>query len=174
MPWIRSAAAAALTAATTACAPALDWREVRPEGGDLSLLMPCRPSRQARSVTLAGRPVALVLTACTAGDQTWGLAFADMADPALVGPALEALQRAAAANLGAEGGATKPFEPRGATPNAAAVHTRLAGRMPDGAAVAEEAAFFSRGTTVYQATVLGPTVPSEGAATFFDSLRLGS
>jgi hypothetical protein len=147
---------------------------VRPEGGDLSLLMPCRPSRQARNVNLAGRTVALVLSACSAGDQTWGLAFADMTDPALVGPALEALQRAAAANLGAAGGETKPFEPRGATPNPTAARTRLAGRLPDGAAVAEEAAFFTRGTTVYQATVLGPKVPAEGAATFFDSLRLGS
>ncbi len=174
MPWIRSAAACGLAVVTAACAPALDWREVRPEGADLTLLMPCRPTRQARSVSLAGRNVALVLHACSAGDQTWGLAFADTGDPSQVGPALEALRKAAAANLGVADGDVRAFEPRGATPNPAALRVRLAGRLPDGAGVAEEAAFFTRGTAVYQATVLGPNVPPEIAAIFFDSVKLGS
>ena len=166
---------AVVAAAAAACSPVLDWREVRPEGADLVLLMPCRPSRQARSVTLAGRPVALALVACSAGGQTWGLAAGDMGDPALVGPALGELRRAAAANLGAPASAEpEAFAPRGATPNPASGRLRLAGRLPDGTEVAEQAAFFARGTWVYQATVVGATLPADAAATFFDSLRLGS
>ena len=67
------------------CAPVLDWREVRPAGSGVSLLFPCKPDSQSRLVRLAGMQVRLVLLACAAGGSTWGLAHADVVDPASVG-----------------------------------------------------------------------------------------
>lgn len=162
---------AALAALLAACAPALDWREARLEGSGLAGLFPCKPKPFTRQVSLAGASVSLTLAACTADSRTWALAFADMGDPARVGPALEELRRSAAANIGATNGRPLPLAVAGATPNAASGRQELSGRLPDGVAVVEQVAVFARGTRVYQLTALGPTLPAEAADTFFASWR---
>jgi hypothetical protein len=166
-----SCAAVALLLA--ACTPALDWREVRPADSGASLLMPCKPTSITRSVTLAGRLVRLALHACSASGQTWALAVADVGDPARVGPALTELRDSAAANLSAAAPDLLPLNVTGATPNDRSGRARLAGRLADDRAVEEELAVFSKGTRVYQATALGPSVPADAAETFFSSLRVG-
>lgn len=160
-------------AALAACAPALDWREVRPEGAGITALLPCRPSQQVRTVPLAGRPVKLALAACSAGGPTWALAWADLEDPAAVGPALVALRQAAAANVGSAEGRALPLVVPGATPASAAGRVALEGRSPDGGALQSQVAVFAHGTRVVQATVLGAVLPAEGVETFFTSLRVG-
>ena len=157
------------------CSPALNWRDWRPAGSGLSLLMPCKPIPQVRSVQLAGQAVRLALHACSAGGQTWALAFADVGDPTRIGPALAELRNSAAANVGAA--APEPSAPLvvpGATPHAASQRWALAGRLPDGQPIRAEVAVFVRGTIVFQATVLGAELPPEGVATFFESLRVPS
>ncbi|MDO9074336.1 MAG: hypothetical protein Q7U73_13835 [Rubrivivax sp.] len=156
------------------CAPALDWRDVRPEGSALQLQFPCRPTTQRRDVPLAGARVNLALHACAAGGQTWGLAVADVVEPARVGPALTELAATAGGNVGAVAGQPLALKVPGATPNDASIRLRLQGRLPDGTAVQMHVAVFARGTLVYQATVLGDAVPDEAAQTFFASLRLPS
>lgn len=157
------------------CAPAHDWREVRPEGsGGLVLMLPCRPDTQSREVTLAGRKLKLTLAACSAGGQTWALAFGDVADPAAVGPALDELRVSAARNLGAMPPSTTPLSVPGATPNAGNTRFAIEGKLPDGSAVQEQAAVFTRGTLVFQATAVGPKLPAEAADTFFAGLRFPS
>lgn len=164
----------ALVAGLAACAPALDWRDTRPDGSALQLQFPCKPSTQRRDVPMAGQRVNLALHACAAGGQTWGLAVADVGDPARVGPALAELAEAAAVNLGAPAGQSTALKVPGATPNPASARLRLQGRMPDGRAVQMQLAVFVHGTQVFQATVLGETVTDEAADTFFGSLRLAS
>ena len=168
-PFVCVAAALALAA----CSPTLNWREVRPEGSEAQLLLPCRPASATRSIVLAGQPLRLSMLACDAGDVTWALAHADVGDPARVGPVLEALRRAAAGNVGAAQGDPLPLAVAGATPNPATMRLRLAGRLPDGSAVAEEVAVFAYGSRVYQASALGAQLPAEGTDTFFASLRVG-
>ena len=167
-------AALAAGAGLLGCAPALDWRDTRPEGSALQLQFPCRPTTQRRDVPLAGVRVNLALHACAAGGQTWGLAVADVVEPARVGPALAELAKAAGSNLEAPAGQPLALKVPGATPNDASARLRLQGRLPDGRAVQMQLAVFSRGTQVFQATVLGDAVPDEAAETFFASLRLPS
>lgn len=165
-----------------ACSPVLDWREVRPADSRLQLLMPCKPSVQERQVSLAGQPVRLVLQACAAGGQTWGLAFADVGEPARVGPALLELGASAASNIGAlrtkgEAGTAAAVEPAplqvsGATPNAASLRQSLQGARPDGTPLRMQMGVFAHGTRVFQATVLGEQLPDEAADTFFNALRI--
>jgi len=170
IPRARAAACAAALAAA-ACSPALDWRELRPEGSGAVLMLPCKPASHARRVPLAGTPVELTLYACSAAGVTWALAFADVADPARVGPALAALRDAALANVGAAASAPLPLAVPGATPNPASVRLALQGRLPDGQAVHEQVAVFARGTRVYQATCVGAQLPADGVQTFFAGLR---
>jgi hypothetical protein len=165
----------ALLVALAGCSPALDWRDWRPEGSGLQLLLPCKPVPQVRSVMLAGQTVRLALHACSAGGQTWGLAFGDVGDPRLTTSALQALVTGFTDNLGAGPGQSLRL-PRlsGATPNAAAQLVRVNGTRPDGKPLQAEVLVFTRGTQVYQATVLGQQLPAEAVTTFFESLRLSS
>ncbi len=175
MPWFTPPAIAVLPLLLlVACAPSLDWRDVRPDGSAAVVLLPCKPTVSAREVQLAGGPVRLLLNACSAGGQTWALAAADMADPALVTPALAMLRTSALANLGADAPAALALQVPGATPNPESGRVAASGRLPDGAAVQAQVAVFAHGTWVFQATVLGASLPAEGVQTFFGSLRLRS
>jgi hypothetical protein len=156
-----------------ACAPALDWREVRPAGSGIALLMPCKPDSHARQVRLGPDTVRLELHACSAAGATWAVAFADLGDPARVGPALLELRSAAARNLTATEPQPLPLKVEGATPNPASQRAQWLGRMPDGRAVTEQVAVFAKGTRVYQAIALGDKLDAEAADSFFASLRLG-
>jgi hypothetical protein len=153
------------------CAPALDWREVRPADSGVIAMFPCKPDSHARRVNLAKQPVRLVLYACTAGGSTWALAFAEMGDPSSVGPALSELRDAAAQNLGASQVRPMELKVAGATPNPLSQRLELQGRMPDGRAVTEEVAVFAKGTRVFQATALGAKLEPDATASFFGGLR---
>jgi hypothetical protein len=154
-----------------ACAPTLNWREVRPEGAGAQLLFPCRPDAAERRVALAGDAVKLTLLSCAAGDHTWGFAFADMSDPTRVDAALAALQTSAAANLGAGRTDVVPQTVPGATPQARAGRSRLAGRSPEGKPLNMQMLVFARGTWVFQASALGETAAEEAVENFLTSIR---
>jgi len=166
--------ASCLAMLLAACSPALDWRELRPDGTDVVALFPCKAGSHAREVSLAQRQVRMVLYACTAGEVTWALAWADLGDPTLVGPALLELREAAARNLRAEPTShTLAFNVAGATPNVHSARLRIQGRLPDGLDVTEQVAVFAKGTLVFQATALGEKLSTEAADTFFGALRAG-
>ncbi len=167
-PVVPAIAAAVLLAG---CAPALDWRDARPAGSGAVLLFPCRPVGQERNVALGKQTVRLALHACSAGGQTWGLAFADVAEPALVGPALAQLREAAAANIGATGAQALALQVAGATPHPASARDHLHGHLPDGGAVLMQVAVFAHGTQVFQATALGERLPDDAAEIFFAAIR---
>ena len=155
-----------------ACAPALDWREVRPDDSGVTMLFPCKPDSHARRLNLGKQQVRLTLHACTAGGSTWALAFADMSDPALVGDALTELGVAAQKNLEASQSRRLGLSVEGATPNPHSQRFEITGRVPDGREVTEQVAVFAKGMRVYQATALGERLEPEAVTTFFGSLRI--
>ncbi len=65
-----------LGAALPACSPALDWREVRPDGSAARVLFPCQPKSQTRQAALAGARMPMTLLSCEADGQTFALAHA--------------------------------------------------------------------------------------------------
>jgi hypothetical protein len=160
--------------ALAGCSPTLDWRELRPEGGQAQASLPCKPASHARRVTLAGVSVQMSMYACSAAGTTFALTFADLGDPALVSSALAELATAVATHVRASApAASQPFAVRGMTPNANAALWHVAGTLPDGRAVQERAALFAHGTSVYQATMLGPTLDVATQEAFFGALRIG-
>jgi hypothetical protein len=145
------------------CTPALDWREVRIEGSALTLLFPCKPVVQARTLDLAGAPARVALHVCDAGGRSWALLHADLGDPARVGPALQALAAGAAANVGAADAVPRPLRVAGATPNPHGGQLVLDGVAADGRRLRLTAALFAHGTQVFQASALGPALgPAQG------------
>lgn len=155
-----------------ACAPTLDWREVRPEGSGALALFPCKPKSQARIATLAGSGVAMTMLVCDVAGMTFALSHSELVDPARVTRALIELRSALAANLGAVDMRSAAFELAGMTPNSQAMRIWLAGHRPDGTPVQEQAVLFVRGTRIYQAAILGTRLDEAAAGVFFESLRL--
>jgi hypothetical protein len=164
-----------LLALLAACAPSLNWREVRTPVGGAAALLPCKPASHAREVSLAGRPLTLTLLACTAEQSTYALAVADVGDAARVGPALTALKTSAWANMRTtQPVTTQALAVQGMTPNVEAARWQVPGQLPDGRAVQAFGAVFAHATWVYQATVIAPQLDAEATQTFLQSLRVGS
>jgi hypothetical protein len=161
---------AGLLGVLAACSPALDWREVRIDDGGLVARFPCRPQRESRAVTIAGRSVRMQMVSCADDGVRYAAGYADLDDARAVQPALEAMRHAAAANLDMPDGASAPFTLRGATPNEATGRVAVAGHLPDGRAVQEQAAFFPRGLRVYQASLIGSSLPPAAVDGFFAGL----
>ena len=164
-------AALAAAACGAACSPALDWREFVPEGSGVSVSFPCRPDRHARPVVLAGAKVQMEMLVCSAGGATFALAFVDVADPARIGATLAELRRIAVGNVQGGEPQVAPLQVRGMTPNDQAARLAVTGRLPDGAAVQEHAAFFTRGMRVYQATVIGAAPAPQTVDSFIGGLK---
>jgi len=125
-----------------------------------------------RQVPLGGAPVSLSIDACRAGGVMYAVSHGDVGDPARVGAALAALRGAALANLQGAVTSERRLHVPGMTPHVQAQALEVQGRMPDGGAVQERLAFFSKGTRVFQVTMFGATLDGEATETFFGGMRL--
>ncbi len=161
-----------LLAGLAACSPALNWREVRPEGSGAVVMLPCKPSHEVRKVPLAGVAVPMTITACRTGGAMYALSFADVGETGRVAPALQALREAALANLRGNVLAAQPARVEGMTPDAQAQRLSIRGALPDGTQVQEQLAVFSKGTRVFQATLFGSRLEPDAIETFFGGLRV--
>ncbi|HET9629769.1 MAG TPA: hypothetical protein VFP14_09845 [Novosphingobium sp.] len=153
------------------CSPALDWREFEPEGSGVIASFPCRPDHHSRTVPLAGASVRMEMFVCNVAGTTFALTYADMADPAAVGPALGELKALAGANIGAAPEAAAAASVPGMTPHPQAGRVVAKGRRPDGGRIEQQALVFAKGVRVYQASVVGSSIPAEAAETFLGAPR---
>lgn len=167
------AVAALLTLAS--CTPALNWRDVRLEPAGLAALLPCKPDKAERSVPLLGQPTALTMLGCDAGGMTFAIASADVGDPAKVAEALAQWQRASLLTMrgtplpGSAG--SSPLSVRGAALQPAPQLIAAQGKRADGSPVEGRAAYFARGSRVFQAVLYGQDLQPSPAETFFGALH---
>lgn len=152
-----------------ACNPALNWREVRAEPTELTVLLPCKPDRGARVVPLAGRDTSLSMLGCEAGGATFAVAFADTTDPGQAAVALTQWRAATLANMRAGVPAEQPFTVAGGV---LGVRVAASGQRADGKPVQSQAVYFSQGPHVYQAVIYADRLTVDAADTFFGGLRL--
>jgi hypothetical protein len=59
--------ATTLLAATAACTPTFNWREVTLDDLPVTALLPCKPDRATRTLPMAGAPRTMVMAGCKAG-----------------------------------------------------------------------------------------------------------
>lgn len=162
---------AVLLAALAACSPTLDWRELRAEPADLQVMLPCKPDKGARRVPLAGPEVELQVLGCEAGGATFAVLQADVGDPVRAAQALVQWNQATLANLKAGSPRATHFVPTGALDLPGSQRVAAEGRRPDGSTVQGEAAYFARGTRVFQAVVYADRVTPAMAQPFFEGLK---
>lgn len=158
-----------------ACTPTFNWREARPAGTGLTLLLPCKPDQAQRSVPLGGQPTELAMLGCDAGDATFALGVATVNDASQVGAVLAGWQTTTLANMKATGaGQATALKLPGAAVQPPAVLVRADGQRADGRAVQSQAAYFAQGRQVFQAVIYADQITPEVAETFFSSLRLAA
>ena len=173
-----------------ACSPAFNWREVRPDNSGLSLLFPCKPEKAEKMVPLGGPPTNLILLGCDTGGATFAVAMADIGDASKVPAVLEQWQNLTLANMkaplipAAAASATAVQAVQGTLPTQRAlikvpgadllsppVLLTARGQRPGGGGVTGHAAYFSRGTQVFQVVLYADKVLPEESETFFSSLK---
>lgn len=159
-----------------ACIPTFNWREARPAGTGLTLLLPCKPDQAQRSVPLGGQPTELAMLGCDAGDATFALGVATVNDASQVGAVLAGWQTATLTHIKAKAGAEQAtlLKVPGAALQPQAVRVRATGQRADGSAVQSQAAYFAQGRQVFQAVIYADQITPEVAETFFSSLRLAA
>jgi hypothetical protein len=168
---VRSAAWCAAVLSLCACSPPDDWREWQPDDSGLRVQTPCKPSTQVREVVVAGSSRRMTLHTCRAVEHLYGLAWVDVGTPAQVDSALRELAAVARGNVAAaDAGRAMPLDVAGATPQPGAGRWQWLGRLPDGRDVQQQGAVFSRGTRVYQASVVASALDGSRADPFFASL----
>jgi hypothetical protein len=153
------------------CTPTFDWRSVPLPDTQLVTELPCRPSRFQRDVEVAGVPLKLFMLSCEAGGVTYGVATADVGDPARVDAVLHALRDSAGAAIRSASSPPGPLNMSGATPFSGNSSAHLHGLRPDGRAVDEAIRVFARGTRVFQASAVGAALPEAAVKPFEDGLR---
>jgi len=168
--WV--AAALACAALVGACSPTYDWREARSESGNLRAMLPCKPERASRPVALDGREVSLKAMACEAGGATFAVFEAQLMEPGSAGKVLSQWNAVTLARLRSTGSSVAPFRPAGAFDIPQSVQVRAVGRRPDGSAVQSHAAYFGRGTHVFQAVIYAQAIRPEMAEPFFGGLKV--
>jgi hypothetical protein len=159
------------SASSPGCSPTFDWREARFEGSALIAMFPCRPDRQVRPVELAGRRTTMQMSACATGGATFAVSVVELGDPTLAAAAQQQLRTIAIANVRGDAPQAVPWRLAGTTPDSETTRLSTHGRLPDGAAVVEHAAFFTQGLKVYQASVIGAAPNPEALETFFAGLK---
>lgn len=155
-----------------ACNPTFNWREVRVDPPGLLAMLPCKPDKGARPVPMAGREVSLNVLGCETGGATFALMQADIGDAARTGEVLAQWRVATLLNMRAAASRQEPFLPPGAVDVANSVHVVASGQRADGSAVESHAAYFARGSHVFQAVIYADRLKPEAAETFFSSIKL--
>ena len=162
--------AAVAVAVLTACNPTFNWRDVRPDGTRLALLMPCKPDKAQRTVPMASRPTEMNLLSCDAGGITFAVSTADVNDAAQTGTVLAQWQTATLTNIKTASPVTRnAFKLPGLA--SGAVMVNAAGQRADGRVVSSQAVYFAQDSRVFQAVMYADAIPPDVADTFFSGLK---
>lgn len=157
-------ALAGLTA-LAACAPKLDWREVRPAGAGVLALFPCKPKVHSRAAAPggSGQQAAMGLAVCEAGAMSFALGWAEVPAPEQLASSLREMRESVQARLQATVGPLQPLHVPGMTPNAEARQQSLQMPPRDGQARHGRVAVFAHGLRVYQLVLLDARSEAQAA-----------
>jgi hypothetical protein len=167
-----------------ACSPALDWRDARLAGAGLSMLLPCKPQVQDRSVEVQGQPWSATLMACDASGMTFAaLALQPTAAPApgvtaaLGAQRVQELARSAPERWGPLAGdqAAPPSVklPAGTQHAQWSRHSRAApGSAPGAAATQTLALFMATPLGLVQLSLHGQRLDESAIENFFGQLKV--
>ncbi|WP_235578184.1 hypothetical protein [Pseudorhodoferax sp. Leaf267] len=142
------------------------------------MLLPCKPDRAQRDVTMGGQTLALVMQGCNAGGATFAVSHVLVPDTAQAASMLALWKTAVLAHVQATDVREQPFAVPGGWNAPQSLRLQASGRGADGAPVAMQAAWFARvdadGVHLFHAAAFSPTAMAmaDAADTFFSSLAV--
>jgi len=154
-----------------ACTPALNWREVTLEGGELKALLPCKPDTATRAQQLGDEAVMLSMAGCEADGALFAVAGIDVGSPARMEVVQQQWQRQMLENLQGRVSERTVWTLRGATGNLPVQRLQIEGIRADGRAVQAQAIWFSSGRRLYLAALYADRITQEMAEPFFSGLE---
>lgn len=156
-------------AVLAACSPDYNWREVQNHDAAYTALFPAKPASHAQDINLDGIRTTMSMTAAEVHGVVFAIGSAELADPALVQPALKAMKTAMVRNIGGAIASDKTVA--GLTP----LNDVIADGSRNGRPVRLTARFAAHKQRVYQAVVIGAPqdVPAEAVETFLASFKPG-
>lgn len=169
---LRSRALAVAALALAGCAPELNWRDWRTDSPGVTLLFPCKPVRQQRTLAIGPTPRTVVLHMCDAGASSWAVAQMDVDAPDTRASVLKELVAAVHANLAAPSGAPVGAVPEGTDRLDGVGRYRVAGRTPGGEPRQAEHLLLAVGGRLIQVSALGVRLDAEAVETFLGSVRV--
>lgn len=162
-------AAVALTV-LSACNPTFNWRDVRPDGTRLALLLPCKPDKAQRAVPMASQQTEMNLLSCDAGGVTFAVSMADINDAGKTDAVLAQWQSATLTNIKAGSSVSRyAFKVSGLATGG--VMVKATGQRANGQAVSSQAAYFAQDSRVFQAVMYADIISPDVADTFFSGLK---
>lgn len=161
----------ALSALTlSGCSPALNWRELRPDGADLTLMFPCKPSREERRQPgPTGTPVTVRSASCEAQGWQFSLTWTDLGDARASTAAQQRMHEGLASRM--QPAASAPLAWPGFQPDAQAYQQQFSARPGEPQQQVQQAVF-ARGSRVYQLLMQGERPGPEAWEVFLGSVRL--
>lgn len=154
-----------------ACSPTLNWREVRP-GGELKVLLPCKPDQGSRRQNLAGREIEVQMLGCEAAGALYAVSVAELGESRHALAVQVQWQANLLGNMQAQASASSAWTLKGANAMLEPVRLTAQGLRPDGRAVAAQAVWFAHGTRLYHAVIYAERISTEMSEPFFSGLEL--
>lgn len=152
----------------TACTPRYDWRVVRGDSAPFTVLMPAKPSVQARPVTLNGVAAMMTMTTAEVDDLTFAVGVIELPDTMAAPAALTAIRTALVNNIGGVLRSEKTLAN-------GAIEIEAAGK-PEGAGSQSRlllARLVAKDRRIYQIVAVGQesTIDRDAAGMFLDSFK---
>lgn len=161
-----------LPLALAACSPSLNWREVRPGGGELKAMLPCKPDQATRRQSLAGYEVDLSMMGCEAGGGLFAISVIELGSLTQAQAVQAQWQIHLLAALQAQGAQRETYVIRGANAQPEALRLQAVGRSPEGRTLTVQAVWFTRGQRLYHAAVYAERLTPEMSEPFFGGMEL--
>jgi hypothetical protein len=162
------AAPVLLAAATAACSPALNWREVPLKG--LVAMLPCKPDNAERPIQLGPSNTRMQVSGCETAGALYAISHVQVADPTQLKPTQDAWREISVAAMQAGMMSTQTL--RMAKPRAPFSLETMQGRRPDGTPLQAQMTWLSNGLDLYQVAVYGNKLDTEMTELLFSELRL--
>lgn len=156
-----------------ACSPTYNWREVREDAAQIKMLLPCKADEGQRELPLLeGKVVMVKMIGCKAGDLTFALAWADVLDTQNAEAALSNWQNATLATAKAKSKSRSELVMQGRSVRLNSGVLHIQGTQATGESIEMRGLWFARDALVFQALVIGPSVPEALTEPFFSGLAM--
>jgi hypothetical protein len=153
---------------TWACTPALNWRDVTVDR--MTVLLPCKPDRAQRVVSLGQRDTAIEMAGCEAAGVLYAVSHTEVRDVQTRNTTLQQWQTVALDKLQSVAPRAEPINPpKGAD---TVLRWAAAGKGVNGEAIEAQLAWFTSGTAIYHLAVYAKKLTSEQLDTLFSDIRI--